>query len=159
MGFATFDDKTGRLEVAAFSRTYEAYRDILSKDALLVAEGPLSIDDFSGGLRMTADKLYTFEQARELFARAIVLCWDRRESELETKSFVDTLRQTIQPFAGGSCPIQVQFSNTAKAVIQLGDDWRVHPTDELILRLNKFLSAENIEVIYGPPRIASKICS
>ncbi len=148
MGFATFDDKTGRLEVAAFSKTYEAYRDILSKDALLVAEGPLSIDDFSGGLRMTADKLYTFEQARELFARVIVLCWDRRESELETKYFVDTLKQIIQPFAGGSCPIQVQFSNTAKAVIQLGDDWRVHPTDELILRLNQFISADNIEVRY-----------
>jgi len=148
MGFATFDDRTGRLEVAAFSKTYEIYRDILSKDALLVAEGPLSIDDFSGGLRMTADKLYTFEQARELFSRGIVLCWNVNENELDTTAFVDGLRQTLEPFVGGSCPIQIHFSNKAKAIIQLGDGWRVHPTDELILRLNKLFSAENVEVRY-----------
>ncbi len=148
MGFATFDDRTGRIEVAAFSKTYEIYRDVLSKDALLVAEGPLSIDDFSGGLRMTADKLYTFEQARELFSRGIVLYWNVNESELDTKAFVEGLKQTLEPFVGGSCPIQIQFSNKAKATIQLGDGWRVHPTDELILRLNKLFLANNVEVRY-----------
>jgi len=58
------------------------------------------------------------------------------------------LRQTLEPFVGGTCPIQIQFSNKAKAIIQLGDGWRVHPTDELILRLNKLFSAENVEVRY-----------
>lgn len=149
MGFATFDDRTGRLEVAAFSKTYEQYRDILSKDALLVAEGPLSIDDFSGGLRMTADKLYSFEQARELFARGIVLSWDKCKSELETRSFIEGLKQALQPFSGGNCPVQIQFyNNKAKAVIQLGDEWRVNPADELILRIKKFLPMELVEVRY-----------
>jgi len=149
MGFATFDDRTGRLEVAAFSKTYEQYRDILSKDALLVAEGPLSIDDFSGSLRMTADKLYTFEQARELFARAIVLSWNKCKSELDTQSFVEGIKQALQPFLDGNCPLQIQYYNTkAKAIIQLGDEWRVHPSDELILRLNKFLPVELVEVRY-----------
>jgi len=149
MGFATFDDRTGRLEVAAFSKTYEKYRDILSKDVLLVAEGPLSIDDFSGGLRMTADKLYTFEEARELFARCIVLGWNKAESEMDSVLFVDGLKKALQPFAGGNCPVQIEYSNDqAKAVIQLGDEWRVHPSDELILRLNKFLLEGVVEVRY-----------
>ncbi len=39
MGFATIDDRTGRLEIAAFSDTYEKYRSIFSRDSLLVAEG------------------------------------------------------------------------------------------------------------------------
>ncbi len=148
MGFATFDDRTGRLDVAAFSKTYEQYKDVLSKDALLVAEGSLAIDDFSGGLRMTADKFYTFEQARELFARGIVLSWNRSESEINTSSFVDDLKQALQPFSGGNCPIQIQYSNKAKAIIQLGDEWRVHPTDELIDKLKKFLSEEFVEIRY-----------
>jgi len=148
MGFATLDDRTGRLEVAAFSKTYEKYRDILFKDALLVAEGPLGIDDFSGGLRMTADSLYTFEHARELFARCIVIRWDTNESDISSDSFLEGLRVTLQPFKGGNCPIQVHYCSGANAVIQLGDEWRVHPSDELILRLNKFFIGA-VEIRYN----------
>ncbi|NOQ76586.1 MAG: hypothetical protein GQ475_02095, partial [Methylococcaceae bacterium] len=111
--------------------------------------GPLSIDDFSGGLRMTADSLYTFEQARELFARCIVLCWDKKQTELDSKSYVNGLREILQPYTGGNCPIQIHYSNQASAIIQLGEEWRVHPTDELILRLNKFFSAELVSVRYN----------
>ncbi len=149
MGFATLDDRTGRLEVAAFSKTYEKYRDILSKDTLLVAEGSLSIDDFSGGLRLTADKLYTFEQARENFARAIVLNWNTVEIAADLKLFVAKLKEALQPFVGGNCPIQIgYYSNNAKASLQLGDDWRVHPTDELILRLKKLLQIDSVDIKY-----------
>ncbi len=149
MGFATLDDRTGRLEVAAFSKTFEKYRDILSKDTLLVAEGPLSIDDFSGGLRLTADKLYTFEEAREIFARCIFLEWGRSMDGLGLNVFVDGLKGVLQPFSGGHCSVQIgYYSNNAKTILQLGDDWRIHPTDELVLRLKKFLSANAVEVKY-----------
>ncbi len=153
MGFATLDDRTGRLEIAAFSKTYEKYRDILSKDALLVAEGALGIDDFSGGLRMTVDSLYTIEHARELYARCIVLFWNRNSkvtdsSDIDSKSFVKGLKDILTPFTGGNCPIQIHYSKHAKAVLQLGDEWRVHPTDELVLRLKKFLMAALVEVRY-----------
>jgi len=148
MGFATLDDRTGRLEVAAFSKTYDKYKDILLKDALLVAEGAFSIDDFSGGLRMTADKLYTFEDAREMYARGIVLLWNENQEGVNSNTFVADLKQTLKPFAGGNCPIQIHYENQAKAVIQLGDEWRVHPSDELILRLNKLLVTGLAEVRY-----------
>lgn len=146
MGFATLDDRTGRLEVAAFSKTFEQYKDILSKDTLLVAEGPLSIDDFSGGLRLTADKMYTFEQARGMFARYIQLKWVTLDGSV---SIVNGLKETIQPFLGGNCPIQIVYCSVeAKASVQLGDEWRVHPTDELVLRLTQFLSEDAVEVRY-----------
>ena len=149
MGFATLDDRTGRLEVAAFSKTFEKYRDILSKDTLLVAEGPLSIDDFSNMLRLTADKLYTFEQARELFSRAIVLDWKQTADSVALKAFVKGLAEVLQPFIGGNCPLQINYwASGEKATLQLGDDWRIHPADELILRLKKFLSEEAVEVRY-----------
>lgn len=148
MGFATLDDRTGRLEVAAFSKTFEKYRDLLSKDTLLVAEGALSIDDFSGGLRLTADRLYTFEQARELFARSVVLQWERG-NQIDSKGFIEKLKEILHPFVGGNCPMQISYcSDKAIASLQLGDEWRIHPTDELISRLKKFISANLIEIRY-----------
>jgi len=65
------------------------------------------------------------------------------------KTFIKELTDVLQPFIGGNCPLQINYCTSGeKASLQLGDDWRVHPTDELILRLKKFLSEEAVEVRY-----------
>jgi DNA polymerase-3 subunit alpha len=148
MGFATLDDRTGRLEVAAFSGIFDKYRNLLAKDTLLVAEGSLAMDDFTNSLRMTAEKLYSMEQAREIFARAIVLNWDSRQWPSE-RSFVDALAEILRPFRGGLCPVSIEFAKTeAKANLQLGDDWRVYPSDELLTRLRRLLAMDAVQVRY-----------
>lgn len=148
MGFATLDDRTGRLEVAAFSGIFDKYRDLLSKDTLLVAEGALNIDDFTGSLRLTAEKMYSMEQAREMFARGIVLNWHLQDWP-ETCSFADELGKILKPFCGGLCPISIDYMAAgAKASLQLDDEWRVHPSDELLIRLRRFLSTEAVQVRY-----------
>ena len=146
MGFATIDDSTGRMEVAAFSETYEKYKAILVKDTLLVAEGAMNIDDFSGMLRLTAEKLYSIEQARENFARAIALHW---QTDSINPKFTEQLREILQPFQGGSCPVILHYqSQQAKASVQLGDTWRVKPTDMLKLSLERWSLVSGVEVKY-----------
>ena len=149
MGFATLDDDTGRLEVAAFSKTYEQYREVLTKDSLIVAEGALSIDDFSNGLRLTADKVYAFEEARELFSRGIVLQWDNIEQPNNISKIIEDIKKVLQPFSGGNCPVQINYcSSNATATLQIGDDWRVRPTDELIVHLKRLFSKNGVSVKY-----------
>ena len=111
MGFAMLDDRTGRLEVAAFSGIFDKYRNLLSKDTILIAEGSLAIDDFSNSLRMTAETLYSMEDARELFARSIVLTIDLGNSDL-AKDWLSRLRETLTPFRGGQCPVQIDYRTT-----------------------------------------------
>ncbi|MGR8931091.1 MAG: DNA polymerase III subunit alpha [Gammaproteobacteria bacterium] len=148
MGFATLDDRTGRLEVAAFSNVFDKYRDLLSKDSILVAEGSLAIDDFSNSLRMTAERLYSMEEAREMYARSIALDWDVTQWPPK-RDFVGELTGILRPFTGGQCPITIGYNTAAdKTVLQLGDEWRVRPSDELLVRLRRFLSAEAVEVRY-----------
>lgn len=149
MGFATLDDRSGRLELAIFGDIYERYRDLLSKDALLVAEGGVAIDDFSGMLRLTVDKLYGIEDARNQYARCLALQWANAAEGGDAKAFVDKLDETLQPFKGGSCPIVFGYrSATAKSSLQFGDEWRVHPSDELVLRLRRLLGVDAVEVRY-----------
>ncbi|WP_347987842.1 DNA polymerase III subunit alpha [Methylomonas sp. AM2-LC] len=148
MGFATLDDRTGRLEVAAFSGIYEKYRNLLSKDSILIAEGSLSIDDFSNNLRMTAEKLYSMEQARDLFARSIVLELND-DKWAQERPFTTELATILKPYCGGQCPISIEYQGRqAKTTLQLGDEWRVHPTDELLIRLRRLLSSQNVQVKY-----------
>jgi DNA polymerase III subunit alpha len=149
MGFATIDDKSGRLECAAFGDVYEKYRGVFTRDSLLIAEGALAIDNFSGALRLTVEKLYDMDQAREGFSRGIRLTWIVAENNLESINTIERLREVLSPFKGGSCPISINYmSKVARAAVQLGDEWRVHPTDQLISRLKSLFGSTALEIRY-----------
>ena len=148
MGFATLDDRTARLEVAAFSKVYEQYREVIKNDTILVVEGGMAMDDFSGMLRVTAEKVYTIEQAREMFARHLLINWQAPAGK-EGLAFIHKLKQIIQPFSGGQCPVIVNYqSKQARATVKLGDQWRVRPEDDLLHRLRQFLSDQAVAVKY-----------
>ncbi len=148
MGFATLDDKTARLEVAAFSKVFEQYREIFQNDALLVVEGSMGMDDFSGMLRVTAEKIYTFEQAREMFSHHLEINWNPA-AEMSGMAFINKLKEKLTPFTGGSCPVIIQYqSKQARATIKLGDDWRVKPTNELLSALQKITSRQDVSIKY-----------
>ena len=151
MGFVTLDDRTGRLEVAVFSEVYEQYRDSLVKDALLVVEGGLGMDDFAGQLRLNAEKLYTIEQARAHFAKHLLVEWSEplNEGVPSRPAIADELAELLKPFQGGPCPILIDYSGKgAKALLQLGDLWRVHPGEELLNRLRKHMGCERVRIQY-----------
>jgi DNA polymerase III alpha subunit len=59
----------GMIEVSVFNELFEAERAKIVTDEVLVVEGKVSYDDFSGGNRVVADKLMTLGEARARFAR------------------------------------------------------------------------------------------
>lgn len=69
MAFLTLDDRSGRMEMAVFSEEFNANRENLAKDKLIVASVEVSIDDYSGGFKMRAKEIYDISQARERFAK------------------------------------------------------------------------------------------
>ncbi|MEI6542783.1 MAG: DNA polymerase III subunit alpha [Methylococcales bacterium] len=149
MGFATLDDKSGRLECAVFGDIYDQYRDIFIRDNLLIAEGALAIDNFSGALRLTVEKMYTIDQARESFARGLHLTWNTSDKAEESMNFIAKLTEVLSPYKGGACPVSINYtSSQAKAHVQLGDAWRIQPTDELVAKLKWLLGTTAVEIRY-----------
>src|SRR5699024_10263413 len=63
MVFVTLDDGSGQLELAVFNELYEQHRSRLREDQLLIVHGKISPDDYSGGLRVTADSLQDLQMA------------------------------------------------------------------------------------------------
>jgi DNA polymerase-3 subunit alpha len=149
MGFATIDDRTGRLEIAAFGDVYEKYRSIFTRDSLLIAKGALGVDDYLGTLRLTVDNLFSMEQAREENATSIQLAWNSTGNEGEDHIFITKLMDVLEPFKGGRLSVDIIYtSKAAKANLRLGDEWRVHPTDELVARLRILLGSGAVEIRY-----------
>jgi DNA polymerase-3 subunit alpha len=149
MGFAMLDDRTGRLEIAAYSEIYEKYRDIFIRDAVLIAEGSLAVDDFLGTPRLTVEKLYSMDQARDAYARAICLNWQTASVSVDNAEILGQLAAALKPFRGGVCPLSLRYhSGKAKAWLQMGEEWRVHATDELLVRLKTLFGMNAVEVRY-----------
>ncbi|UCE89975.1 MAG: DNA polymerase III subunit alpha, partial [Pseudomonadota bacterium] len=146
MAFITIDDRSARIELAVFSDVYERYRDLLAKDQLIVVEGEVSVDEYSGGYRMSARQVYDMDQAREHFAKRLVVAVDQQQAG---NGFVSNLAHTLTPFREGFCPVVVRYQGTsASAEVALGSDWRVRPTDELLHRLGELAGAASVEVVY-----------
>jgi len=146
IAFVTLDDRSGRLEVAFFSEAYQDYRDLLTKDRILVVSGTISLDDYSGGCRMSVDLAYEIEQARERYARRLEI---DLEPEQVDPGFNKRLSDTLQPFREGRCPVHINYSRSdALARIALGPEWTVHPAEELLLRLREISGEERVRMVY-----------
>ncbi len=148
IGIVVIDDQTGRLEVVAFSETYEKYRDVLIKDKVLVAEGSVMMDEYSGGLRLTAEKVYTMAQARTDFARCLSFEWHDSTTH-NFSDFIQPLQAIFSDYLGGNCPVVIDyFSKEACTKLQLGEQWRLHANDELILKLQRFTAIKAVVMKY-----------
>ena len=146
MAFVTLDDRTGRVELAVFSEPYLHYRDLLAKDRLVVVEGEVSIDEYTGGVKMSARKIYDIDHAREAFAKRLVLKVDEKRA---ANGFVNELARVLSPYREGHCPVLVDYQRAdATAQIHLGREWRVRPTDELIRRLDELAGKDQVHVEY-----------
>jgi len=146
MAFVTLDDRTGRLEIAVFSDLFAESREYLVKDTLLVVEGQLSVDEYTGGFKMRADSVYNIDEARLKHAKRVEIDVDARYAG---NGFIGSLKEILAPARDGICPVVVRYYNKdAVADISLGKDWLISPRDAVIQRLQEFAGNDNVRVLY-----------
>jgi DNA polymerase-3 subunit alpha len=142
MAVVVLDDGTTQLEVTVFNELWDAERAKIREDELLLVEGKVQDDAYSGGLRITADKLYTLAEARGRFARSLCLT-------MNGGSDAKRLQAMLAPFRNGPCPVRLTYRNgDATAELPLPENWRVRLDDALLSGLVDWLQAENVKVVY-----------
>jgi DNA polymerase-3 subunit alpha len=145
MGFITLDDRSGRIEASLFSEAFHAAQTLLQTDALVVVEGEVSQDDFSGGLRLRAKRVMGLEDARTALAESL------RVKVAAGALQGDRLRwmaELLRRHRGG-CPITLDYSGTsARAMLQFGEDWKIDPADNLIQALRDQFGRDNVFLNY-----------
>ena len=131
--FLTLDDKSGRIELSVWADKYTAYRDIISKDALLVVKGAVSEDSFTGGLKMVAESIQSIYEARCSKLRGLELTITASNDD-----WVQQVHTTLSAYKDGNCAVTVDYLQPhASGTLKLGSQWKVQPRDELISRLRQ----------------------
>ncbi len=130
--FVRLEDAGGAVEASFFREALDEFGPLLVRDALLVIEGPLSIDDFSGGYQVRARKAWGLNEACERLARLLRVRVNGIDAD-----FVEHLKGALGEYRGGPTPLVLSgYSNgVGQADIELGRDWRVRAQPDLLRTL------------------------
>ena len=144
----TLDDRTGRLEVMLFEETWQKHRDLIVKDALVLVEGTLRFDEFSDSWRLAARRFSELEELRSRSAQRIVL----RCSQADLPRLSERLAAILEPWRPGPCPVTIEYATAAaRGALNLGNEWSVRASRELLEQLEGLVGSGALEVLYAAP--------
>lgn len=145
--FLTLDDRSARINVTIFSDVFEPAREYIQKDKVLIIEGEVIEDQFSGGIKLQAKKVQNMAQARAQYAQAIQInCTVEQLNDNKIKA-LQQLLQTNKTVDG--LAIKLHYIRPDVEVdLLLAELWRVQATDELLIKLSDIFGEQGISLIY-----------
>ncbi len=148
MFFATLDDGSAQVEVAIFNELYEQHRNRIKEDQLIIVQGKVSNDEYSGGLRVSADQLFDLQLAREARAQALRITLDGEADALKLRQLLNPFRAEPENGVPGVAVEVLLRREDYLCAVRLGDDWRVRMADTMLDQLAQWVSADGLEIAY-----------
>jgi DNA polymerase-3 subunit alpha len=147
MAFITLDDRTGRIEASLFGELFEQLRGQIESDQVLIVEGEVSSDEFSGGLRLRGKDVTAMVTARIRYGQAVELALDAGQINGQ---LIESLRDSLTPYRDeAGLPVRLQYRHPAAvAWLELADEWKVAPSDDLLLALRDVQGQAGVQLRY-----------
>jgi DNA polymerase-3 subunit alpha len=149
MAILGLDDGTTRIEVVVGNELLNQNQQLLKDDQLVIVEGRVSNDEFSGGVRVNARKLHDLSSLRNSRASFLKISCNGQADAIKLKSLLKPYCISAAQEQRG-CAVKVEYHNkTSKVELMLGNDWRVDLHEELIAGLTEWLSQSNVKILYN----------
>lgn len=142
--FVRIEDGTGSIEVSFFGELFQQVAPLLVRDEMLIVEGGLRIDDFSGGgFQLRARAAYTLGDACRRFARLL-----RLKLNGVGPDFPDQLQRTLAGYRGGRASVVLYgyHNQQAQADLELGEAWRVEAIPDLLRSVRALPGVEAVRL-------------
>jgi len=149
MAIVGLDDGTTRVEVVVGSELLYQQQSLLKDDQLIIIEGRVSNDEFSGGVRVNARKIYDLSTLRNSKASFLKISCNGQADAVKLKALLKPYCKNASDEMRG-CAVKIEYHNkTSKVELMLGNDWRVDLHEELIAGLTEWLSQSNVKILYN----------
>ncbi len=133
LAIITLEDATSSVDVTMFAESFTASRACLIEDKLVIVEGEVAVDQFSDGYRIRATRAMSLDQARAVYVRGLLLKLAAEQISDET---MHNLYGILSHYRNGNCPVFITYEGgEANAKLVLGDEWKVEPKEELLVKL------------------------
>jgi DNA polymerase-3 subunit alpha len=167
------DDGSGAIEAVANEALIDDKRELLVDDMLVVVQGKVQLDRFSGGLRLTVQQLWDLASARARFGRflrvAVQAGGDPAAGTVKAATASGLPDSALQPvrlaevigawparrldsehgelMQGLAVRLKLQH-RSAEAELDLGDAGRFWPSDEALAQWRELAHAGQADVVY-----------
>jgi DNA polymerase-3 subunit alpha len=128
--FVRLEDGGGSIEVSFFGELYQQVAPLLTRGEILIVDGGLRIDEFSGGgFQVRARSVCSMADACRKHARLLQLKLNGIRPD-----FVAQLQHALAGYRGGRASVTLHGyrNGSAQADLELGEDWRVDAIPDLL---------------------------
>lgn len=145
------DDKTEALEAVANEELLNAHRELLKDDELIIVQGKVQPDRFSGGLRLNVTQVWDLAAARCRFGKYL---------RVEVNGSIPPVAEVLRDFPSRRLATEqgdltqgltvrlALHRERASGEIDLGDAARFYPTDDALARWRASAQQGKAEVVY-----------
>jgi DNA polymerase-3 subunit alpha len=145
------DDGSEHIEAVVPDELIETQRELLAEDELVVVQGKVQPDRFSGGLRLAVTALWDLAGARARFGRYLAVAVNGgRPPVAELVRLSPARREDSEHgtlLRGLAVRLRLQRPEAA-AELDLGDEGRVWPSDEALARWQAVAQGGRAEIVY-----------
>jgi DNA polymerase III subunit alpha len=145
------DDGSEYIEAVAAEELYDANRERLREDELVVIQGKVQNDRFSGGLRLQCNAVWDLPSARARFGRYLSVAVNGKAPPVADviKTWPPKRVESEQGETKQGLVVRLQLSRErAEGVLDLGDQARFWPSDEALARWRTLAHEGRAAVVY-----------
>jgi DNA polymerase III subunit alpha len=150
------DDKSGVIEATADEALINANKNVLKDDELLIFEGKVQPDRFSGGLRMQVNRMWDIPAARAKFGRYLKVAVNGKAPDLErmVREFPPKKEETEQGTLLRGLPVRYALWRASddlnvSAEIELGERAKFFPSDAALASWIAQAHAGDAQIVYN----------
>ena len=154
VAFISFDDGTGSMEGIVSTEVLEKYHLLLKTNSILIFAGPIEIDDYRSKelnrrmYKMKVSSVFSLESQMSHGDKSIMI--DATELPNDSiQSNMSNLKNLNGDFwKHGNCKIHLKvMHNDSEAIIELGNEFKLMPSNENIKLLKDMFGDEKIKLI------------
>lgn len=158
IAFVTIDDRSGRMDISFFSEKYEENIELIQTDKLLMIEGDVTFDDYSGQCKMTAKQLIDLDQLRRQSLKKVTLHGNLSELNAQDADWLSSLFQNnadskpslqgLQDNTSGRIALELQLAFDDQQVTLELPGQTVPLNDQLLETLERIWGREQVKLHY-----------
>lgn len=150
MAIVQIEDGCGQLEITFFREAFQQYGALATRDRILVIEGGLAEDHFSGGMSLRAKQCWDFKTLCSQQGRRLSITADLRQA-----GTWEGMQQIMSAYRPGGTPLRMELrTDRSQGTLDLNGPNSVRSEPELISSLRALPGISNVALTLHKPWLA-----
>ncbi|VFP84109.1 DNA polymerase III subunit alpha [Candidatus Erwinia haradaeae] len=143
IGVCTLEDHSGRIELKIFIDVLDKLQHFLEKDRILIVRGEVSLDHFTGGMKIVARDIIDLHMARKRYVRSLGLYLNDGQIG---KQFIQRIYVLLVPYRKEEgIPVNLYYKKGATTEnLRIGASWKITFNDSLLNDLRSLIGSKEV---------------